>query len=270
MQEKTKAHVMAAQRALASRLISIGVMLRISVCVAAVSLCGAAVSQPIIGSSSVSGSAPKLSADSSNRHSQKIQRLEVRGQQINFTKPAGYCALGNSEPEKFLLQHGNASHSLASLYSCDELSLYRENKRDSIARWIQINAASDKDLESTVESVRYKISSGYSIANIYDARRRIDEISRSHFRQKDAIFSVEIGTDGVAVYRFSASPNGWISGGESGDSLWFRNLFETKISGQILIKGVPLTISVMDSSTPDPKKMYSTLQEVIGGVIAEN
>ena len=197
--------------------------------------------------------------------------VDILGQKLTFSNPSGYCTLGNTQPERDLLNVSQRSVGLGSCIihvavRCSELAAFKRGIRDELDHWLQIQLIGSKG-----DFKRMEIGRETFLAAIAKVSPRLDtaEISR---RIKSALADTDVsmtnmqvaplGRDGNAAY-FSLRMN--LSTRSSSRPV-------TGLSVITLVNSLPLTINVYEGTgtATGREQLQPTLQLLLLSVLTEN
>lgn len=201
----------------------------------------------------------------------RAETINVLGQQISFSNPAGYCTPGNSERERELMAMsarsvGTSARLVHAAVRCSELKDYKAGRRDTLDHWLQIQLIGPKG-----DFKRLDMGREAFLAGVAKSTPRVDaaEINRrltGALENPDLSMSemkVEpLGRDGNAVY-FTARMN--LNIGDSTRPV-------TGLSAITLLNSLPLTVNIYEGtgSAKSRDQLQPVLQELLQSLFTEN
>lgn len=197
--------------------------------------------------------------------------VSILGQQVVFSNPTGYCTPGKSAREVDLVDLaarslGEGSRLVHAAVRCSELEDYRQERRDTLDHWLQIQLIGPKGKFQRLEMQREAFLSGLSNSSSKTNSEEISRRLRASLANSDLNLSqmqVEpIGRDGNAVY-FSMRMN--MSAGGSSRLI-------TGISAITLLNALPLSINVYEAtgSSASRSQLQKVQQELLNSLLTEN
>jgi len=207
----------------------------------------------------------------SSSKAQQKYTLQVLGQQLVFTNPAGYCSPGQSTREKDLVEGAkqfldSGVRLIHTAARCEELDAYREGRRDALDHWMQIQMIGPKGDFKRIEMSREAFLNGISKSSPQIEFNEIMKKSQSVYQQFDVNLSnaslTPIGRDGNAFYMSIQMTLG-------------HDNVKTRVSGlgaMTLVNAVPLNILFYEATgtTKSRDQLAGLLRSSLTSLFTEN
>ena len=199
------------------------------------------------------------------------ESVNVLGQQVVFSNPTGYCTPGASTREVGLMELarrslGEGSRLVHAAVRCSELEEYRQERRDMLDHWLQIQLIGPKGNFRRIEMPREAFLSDISKSSPQVNATELNQRLKASFTNGDISMSdmkfEPIGRDGNAVY-FSMQMQ--MIFGETSRPV-------TGISGITLLNSLPLSVNVYEGSGSQQSRgqLQAVHQELLNSLLTRN
>lgn len=197
--------------------------------------------------------------------------LEVLGQQINYTVPDGYCAVGETQRERELLDQarravGPSIRLLHMAVSCSELKAFATGKRDYLDHWLQVQLVGPKGifkrLEIGKEAYLSAISKFSPQLDLTEVNRRMESIFANQAVSIGEPQIVPLGRDGNAAY----------FAGRMTLTMGADSRLITTFGAMTLVNSLPLNFWIYEATgeARDRELMRRDLRQMLTSVFAGN